>query len=86
MVRPLQVFLIIFDLKIHADGWVVHYPLFIIEFKNVAKISKMVAKQYAYCYAITGKNVKLRPIMDDYARRKFARGQEMGNNEFSWSA
>ena len=38
-----------------------------------------------YCSAITGENMKLRPIMNDHAGRKFVCGREMGNNEFSWS-
>ena len=29
--------------------------------------------------------MKLRPIMNDHAGRKFAWGREMENNEFSWS-
>ena len=29
--------------------------------------------------------IKLRPIMNDHAVRKFACGRKMGNNEFSWS-
>ena len=42
-----------------------------------------------YCCAITGENnkqnVKVAPIMNDHVGRKSACGQEMGNNEFSWS-
>ena len=31
------------------------------------------------------KKVKLRPIINDHAERKFTCGWEMGSNEFSWS-